>query len=107
MPFYHKLWEHHTHQDKNVGVFKFASTQTCVHTNSYGKGVKYPGSLNVGSQNLAKSEWGWYTNLHPISMLYFYPRLVNNEHPLIYHLLSNSIDSLSDISMQLCSFQCK
>ncbi len=44
------------HQDKNVGVFNFAPTQTCVHMNSYGKGGKYPGSLDVGSQNPAKSE---------------------------------------------------
>ncbi len=56
MPFYHKMWEHHTHQDKNVGVFKYAPTQTCVHMNSYGKGVKYPSSLDVGSQNPIKSE---------------------------------------------------
>ncbi len=39
----------------------------------------------MGSQNSAKSERGWHTNLHPISMLYFYPHLVNNEHPLTYH----------------------
>ncbi len=50
MPFYHKML------DKNVGVFKFAPTQTCVHMNSYGKGAKYPGNLDVGSQNPAKSE---------------------------------------------------
>ncbi len=69
------IWkcENITHQEKNVGVFKFAPTQTCVHMNSYGKGIIYPASLEVGSQNPAKSEWGWYTNLHPISMLYFIP----------------------------------
>ncbi len=48
--------ENITHQDKNVGVFKFALTQTCVHMNSYGKGIIYPGSLDVGSQNPSKSE---------------------------------------------------
>ncbi len=71
MPFYHKMWDHHTLQDKNVGVFKFAPTQTCVNMNSYGKGVTYPGSLDVGSQNPANSEWGWHIYLHHISMLYF------------------------------------
>ncbi len=77
-----------------MGVFKFAPTQTCVHMNSYDKGVKYTGSLDVESQNPAKSEWGWHTNLHYISMLYFYPHLVNNEDPLIYQFLLNSINSL-------------
>ncbi len=56
MPFYHKMSEHHTHQDKNVGVFKFVPTQKCVHMNSYGKGGKYPGSLDVGLQFPAKSK---------------------------------------------------
>ncbi len=23
MPFYHKMWEHHTHQDKNVGAIEY------------------------------------------------------------------------------------
>ncbi len=73
MPSYHKMWEYHTHQDNNVGVFKFAPTQTCVHMNSYGKGIIYPGNLDVGSQNPAKSEWGWHTNQHPISILCFTP----------------------------------
>ncbi len=48
--------ENITHQGNNVGVFKFAPTQTSVHMNSYGKGIIYPGSLGVGSQNPAKSE---------------------------------------------------
>ncbi len=75
--------------------------------NLYAKRVKYSGSLDVGPQNPAKSECGWRTNLHPISMLYFYPHLVNNEHPLTYHSLFNSINPLSDISIHVCSFQCK
>ncbi len=73
MPFYHKMWEHYTHQEKNVGVFQFAPTQICVHMNSYGNRDQYSNSLDVGSQNPAKSEWGWHINLHPISMLYFTP----------------------------------
>ncbi len=81
--------------------------KTCVHMNSYGNGVKFYGSLDVGSQHPAKSEWGWHTNLHPILMLYFYPHLVNNEHSLTYHSLFNSIDWCSDTSIHLCSFQCK
>ncbi len=55
-PICHFIIKCKTHQDTNVGVFKFAATQTCVHMNSYGKGVKYAGSLDVGSQNPAKSE---------------------------------------------------
>ncbi len=101
MPFYHKMWEHNTHQDKNVGVFKFAPTQICVHMNSYGNGVKYHGSLDVGSQNPATSEWGWHTHLQPISKLYSPPHLVNNEHPLTYHSLFNSITHLVFDSVQV------
>ncbi len=56
MLFYHKMWEHHTYKDKNVGVFKFAHTQTCVHMNSYGKGIIYLGSLDVGSQKFFHSD---------------------------------------------------
>ncbi len=89
MPFYHEMWSNHTHEDKNVGVFKLEPTQTCVHMNSYGKGVIYPDSLDVEYQNPVKSECGWHTNLHQISMLYFNPHLVNNEHPLIYNSLFN------------------
>ncbi len=101
LPFYHKMWEHHSSRQE------CGSIQICTYSNIsthefIWQGVKYPGSLDVGSQNPAKAEWGWHTNLHPISMLYCYPHLVNNEHPLTYHSLFNSIDSLSDISIHAC-----
>ncbi len=44
------------------------------------RGFKILGSLDVGSQNIASSEWGQVTNLHLTSMLYFYSHLVNNPH---------------------------
>ncbi len=60
-------------------------------------GFKILGSLDhVESKILHHPNGEGSTNLHFMSMPYFYSQLVNHEHPpLTYHLLLNSINSLT------------
>ncbi len=107
MPFYHKIWEHHTHQDKNIGVFKFAPTQTCVHMNLYmARGVNILVVWMLGHKILQSlNEDG--IQICTRYQCYIFPPFGKYWTPLTSHSLFKSIDSLSDISIHLCLFQCK
>ncbi len=73
--------ENITHQDMNVLVFKFSHTQTCVHMNSYGKGIIYPGSLDVEVTKSCKVWMRTACKSAPHINDIFYPHLINNENP--------------------------